>query len=70
MSNANSEIAQVTSGDTEFFEDSLFPIYNSIATFYSELLVKNGSSYQLTNMTDPDEVMQAIPAYYTLTEKN
>ena len=58
----NGDIAQefvnywVTSGDSQFFEDSLFPVYNSIATFYSELLTKNGSSYQLTNMTDPDEV--------------
>ncbi|KAL8823513.1 MAG: hypothetical protein Q9191_005784 [Dirinaria sp. TL-2023a] len=57
----NGDIAQefvnywVTSGDTQFFQDSLFPVYNSIATFYSELLTKNGSSYQLTNMTDPDE---------------
>lgn len=57
----NGDIAQefanywVTSGDTEYFKDSLFPIYNSVAVFYSELLMKNGSSYVLTNMTDPDE---------------
>ncbi|KAL8804793.1 MAG: hypothetical protein Q9182_002385 [Xanthomendoza sp. 2 TL-2023] len=57
----NGDIAQefanywVTSGDTEFFKDSLFPIYNSVAVFYSELLMKNGSTYVLTNMTDPDE---------------
>lgn len=61
----NGDIAQefvnywVASGDTQFFEDSLFPVYNSIATFYSELLTKNGSSYQLTNMTDPDEVYKS-----------
>ncbi|KAI4146516.1 MAG: hypothetical protein L6R39_003435 [Caloplaca ligustica] len=57
----NGDIAQefanywVTSGDTEFFRTQLFPIYNSIAVFYSELLQKNGSTYVLTNMTDPDE---------------
>ncbi|KAL8707680.1 MAG: hypothetical protein Q9220_007342 [cf. Caloplaca sp. 1 TL-2023] len=57
----NGDIAQefanywVTSGDTEFFKESLFPIYNSVAVFYSELLTKNGSTYALTNMTDPDE---------------
>ncbi|KAI4202130.1 MAG: hypothetical protein LQ350_002797 [Teloschistes chrysophthalmus] len=57
----NGDIAQefanywVTSGDTEYFKKSLFPIYNSVAVFYSELLTKNGSSYVLTNMTDPDE---------------
>ncbi|KAL9001408.1 MAG: hypothetical protein Q9188_005464 [Gyalolechia gomerana] len=57
----NGDIAQefanywVTSGDTQFFQEQLFPIYNSIAIFYSELLEKNGSTYVLTNMTDPDE---------------
>ncbi|KAL9010129.1 MAG: hypothetical protein Q9173_004907 [Seirophora scorigena] len=57
----NGDIAQefanywVTSGDTEFFREQLFPIYNSVAVFYSELVEKNGSSYVLNNMTDPDE---------------
>lgn len=57
----NGDIAQefanywVVSGDTKFFKESLFPVYDSIATFYSELLVKNGSAYTLSNMTDPDE---------------
>lgn len=57
----NGDIAQefanywVVSGDTEFFKDYLFPVYDSIAAFYSELLVKNGSFYVLNNMTDPDE---------------
>lgn len=57
----NGDIAQefanywVVSGDSEFFKGSLFPIYDSIATFYSELLIKNGSNYVLNNMTDPDE---------------
>ncbi|KAL8790430.1 MAG: hypothetical protein Q9213_000582 [Squamulea squamosa] len=57
----NGDIAQeftnywVTSGDTEYFRESLFPVYDSVAVFYSELLAKNGSTYVLTNMTDPDE---------------
>lgn len=57
----NGDIAQefanywVTSGDTEFFKTELFPVYDSIVKFYSELLVKNGTTYQLYNMTDPDE---------------
>ncbi|KAL8848061.1 MAG: hypothetical protein Q9221_006895 [Calogaya cf. arnoldii] len=57
----NGDIAQefanywVTSGDVEFFRESLFPVYDSIAVFYSELLEKNGSTYVLANMTDPDE---------------
>lgn len=45
----------VTSGDTEYFKDELFPIYKSLATLYSNLLEKNGSHWSLTNITDPDE---------------
>ncbi|EXJ92911.1 hypothetical protein A1O3_01467 [Capronia epimyces CBS 606.96] len=44
-----------SSGDTSYFRDELFPIYDSVATLYSELLEKNGSSWWLRNMTDPDE---------------
>ncbi|KAL8868246.1 MAG: hypothetical protein Q9198_008251, partial [Flavoplaca austrocitrina] len=57
----NGDIAQefanywVTSGDTEYFRETLFPVYDSIAVFYSELLEKNDSTYVLLNMTDPDE---------------
>lgn len=57
----NGDIAQefanywVASGDTQFFKTELLPVYESIVEFYSELLVKNGSTYQLNNMTDPDE---------------
>jgi len=43
----------VASGDTEFLERELFPIIGSISAFFSDLLVKNGSSYVLANMTDP-----------------
>jgi trehalose/maltose hydrolase-like predicted phosphorylase len=45
----------VVSGDTETFQNEHFPIYNSVATVYGDLLKKNGSYYTLTNMTDPDE---------------
>ena len=57
----NGDIAQefanywVTSGDTQFFQTELLPIYDSIATLYSELLVKNKTFYTLKNMTEPDE---------------
>ncbi|KAL6718219.1 alpha,alpha-trehalase ath1 [Lecanora helva] len=62
----NGDIAQefanywVTSGDTAFFNASLFPIYNSIATFFSEVVTKNDSQYALTNMTDPDEYANGV----------
>ncbi|MCJ1409285.1 hypothetical protein MMC19_003364 [Ptychographa xylographoides] len=43
-------------GDADsFFQQELFPIMDSLATFMSDLLVKNGSQYALLNMTDPDE---------------
>lgn len=45
----------IASGDTAFFQKNLMPIYNSIAITLSEILEKNGSSWELTNMTDPDE---------------
>ena len=57
----NGDIAQqlanywIASGDTNTFKNEMFPVYNSLATFYSEILRKNGSSYDLLNMTDPDE---------------
>jgi len=45
----------VASGDTQFFKDQLFPIYDAIAYFYSELLTYNETSgqYSLLNATDP-----------------
>ena len=62
----NGDIAQefvnywVASGDTQFFNESLFPIYDSIAQFYSQVVTKNGSNYTLTNMTDPDEYANGV----------
>lgn len=43
----------IASGDTQTFRTKLFPVYDSIATLYSNLLQRNGSSWTLTNMTDP-----------------
>ncbi|KAF2500133.1 acid trehalase [Lophium mytilinum] len=46
-----------TSGDRDYFEEDLLPIYNAIAYFYSELmdLNKTTGKYELLNATDPDE---------------
>ncbi|KAH8689872.1 alpha,alpha-trehalose glucohydrolase TreA/Ath1 [Talaromyces proteolyticus] len=52
----------VASGDTDTFQKQHFPIYNSIATVYADLLKKNGSYYILTNMTDPDEYANHVDA--------
>jgi trehalose/maltose hydrolase-like predicted phosphorylase len=43
----------VASGDNKTFKETFFPIYNSIATLYADLLVQNGSYWTLKNMTDP-----------------
>lgn len=43
----------VTTGDTEHFKTSLFPVYNSIATMFADLLERNGTKWTITNMTDP-----------------
>lgn len=47
----------VVTGDTNFFENELFPIYDAIAQFYAELVTYNRTSqeYDLYNATDPDE---------------
>lgn len=43
----------VTSGDTQHFREEYFPVYDSVATLYSNFLERNGSSWTLRNMTDP-----------------
>jgi trehalose/maltose hydrolase-like predicted phosphorylase len=51
----------VVSGDTEFFEQELFPIYNSMAIFLSEVLEQNEEGqWELKNMTDPDEFANGV----------
>ncbi|KAL4792616.1 glycosyl hydrolase family 65 central catalytic domain-containing protein [Aspergillus venezuelensis] len=52
----------VTSGDTDTFREKHFPIYDSVATLYGNLVERNGSSWTLTNMTDPDEYANHIDA--------
>lgn len=45
----------VVTGDEDTFKNEYFPVYDAIATFYSELVALNESSgmYILTNATDP-----------------
>ncbi|KAF1987269.1 carbohydrate-binding module family 32 protein [Aulographum hederae CBS 113979] len=54
----------VATGDQELFKNKMFPIYDSIATFFADLVALNESlateespvgQYILTNATDPDE---------------
>ncbi|GIZ45924.1 hypothetical protein CKM354_000907000 [Cercospora kikuchii] len=47
----------ITTGDTEYFKNELFPIYESIAQLYADLLTFNETTglYELYNATDPDE---------------
>ncbi|MCJ1385335.1 hypothetical protein MMC17_008457 [Xylographa soralifera] len=50
----------VASGDALYFEQELLPIITSIATFFVDVLAKNGTYYTLTNMTDPDEYANSV----------
>ncbi|KAM0252552.1 hypothetical protein ACHAQJ_007684 [Trichoderma viride] len=52
----------VVSGDTKYFQENLFPIYDSIAQLYGNLLKPNKTSWTLTNMTDPDEYANQVDA--------
>lgn len=47
----------VVTGDTEYFQDELFPVYDAVAQFYSDLVTYNTTAgkYYLYNATDPDE---------------
>lgn len=56
----------VTSGNTQLFKEEHFPIYDSAATLYADLLVKNGSSWTMKNMTDPVSLVP-LSAYKLLT---
>lgn len=57
----------LTTGDTDDFEERLFPVYNAIAQTFSDLLKYNESTqlWTLTNATDPDEFANQInnPAF-------
>jgi trehalose/maltose hydrolase-like predicted phosphorylase len=51
----------VVTGDTDFFQQELFPIYDSMAVFLSEALEQNeDGGYELRNMTDPDEFANGV----------
>ncbi|KAF7122062.1 hypothetical protein CNMCM5793_000017 [Aspergillus hiratsukae] len=52
----------IASGDTKTFREQHFPVYDSIATMYSDIVERNGSSWTLTNMTDPDEYANHVDA--------
>jgi trehalose/maltose hydrolase-like predicted phosphorylase len=54
----------VTSGDTDFFKETLLPIYDSVANLYTDLLMRNGSSWVITNMTDPVSSITPLPNGY------
>ncbi len=45
----------IASGDTETFQNDLWPIYDSMASLYSQIVVQDGDNWLLHNMTDPDE---------------
>lgn len=47
----------IASGDTDFFREELFPVYNAIAQLYADVVTYNDTSglYDLYNATDPDE---------------
>jgi trehalose/maltose hydrolase-like predicted phosphorylase len=56
----------VTTGDTQTFKDAHFPIYDSVATLYADLLVRNGSTWTLKNMTDPVSTKPCVPYFSDL----
>jgi trehalose/maltose hydrolase-like predicted phosphorylase len=49
-----------SSGDSDYLKNELLPVMRSISTAYSDLLVKNGSRYELYNLTDPDEYANGV----------
>lgn len=56
----------VTSGDTDFFKETLLPIYDSVANLFADLLKPNGSSWTITNMTDPVGFIGCLPSFRML----
>ncbi|EEP77694.1 acid trehalase [Uncinocarpus reesii 1704] len=50
----------VTTGDINRFKSSLYPVYNSVASMFADILERNGSKWTLTNMTDPDEFANGV----------
>jgi trehalose/maltose hydrolase-like predicted phosphorylase len=52
----------VATGDTDFFKENLFPIFDAVAYFFGELVEYNETAkgYSLRNATDPDEYANHI----------
>jgi trehalose/maltose hydrolase-like predicted phosphorylase len=50
----------ITSGDTSTFQNDLWPIYDSVASLYSQIVERSGNDWVLRNMTDPDEYANHI----------
>lgn len=52
----------IITGDSEYFRDTLLPISNAVAHFYSQALDFNKTSgaYELWNATDPDEYANMV----------
>lgn len=52
----------IITGDSEYFNDTLLPISNAVAHFYSQALDFNETSgaYELWNATDPDEYANMV----------
>ncbi|OQO10757.1 hypothetical protein B0A48_04057 [Cryoendolithus antarcticus] len=47
----------VVTGDTQFWREELFPVYDAVAQFYADVVTYNETAgkYYLYNATDPDE---------------
>ena len=56
----------IASGDNASFTELYFPIYNSIATAFADLLQKNGTEWTLSNMTDPVRACVVCLMYWKL----
>lgn len=58
----------VVTGDQDTFENEYFPVYDAIATFYSEVVAVNESSglYILTNATDPVRQLNPLSPFTSL----
>jgi trehalose/maltose hydrolase-like predicted phosphorylase len=52
----------IITGDSDYFKDTLLPISNAVAHFYSQVLDFNKTSgaYELWNATDPDEYANMV----------
>lgn len=47
----------VSTGDTPYFKKTLYPVYQSIATLFADVVERNETKWTLTNMTDPVNII-------------